>query len=86
MQQTKQNGIDADCSGRMTRNHGLKSRPQLKSMICLYGKCEGFSRWMVWRAEAGRSRRRRCHHTTKDRSSFRVSGLLFLRFIRLWLL
>lgn len=86
MQQTKQNGIDADCSGRMTRNHGLKSRPQLKSMICLYGKCESFSRWMVWRAEAGRSRRRRCHHTTKDRSSFRVSGLLFLRFIRLWLL
>ena len=28
MQQTKQNGIDADCSGRMTRSHGLKSRPQ----------------------------------------------------------
>ena len=74
MQQTKQNGIGTDCSGRMTRSHGLKSRPQLKSMICLYGKCEGFSRWMVWRAEAGRSRRR-CHHTTKDRSSFRVSGL-----------
>lgn len=75
MQQTKQNGIGTDCSGKMTRSHGLKSRPQLKSMICLYGKCEGFSRWMVWQAEAGRSRRRRCHHTTKDRSSFRVSGL-----------
>ena len=74
-QQTKQNGIDADCSGRMTRSHGLKSRPQLKSMICLYGKCEGFSRWMDWRAEAGRSSRRQCHHTPKDRSSFRVSGL-----------
>ena len=26
MQQTKQNGIDTDCSGRMTRSHGLKSR------------------------------------------------------------
>ena len=52
MQQTKQNGIDTDCSGRMTRSHGLKSRPQLKSMICLYGKCEGFSRW--WSGERRR--------------------------------
>ena len=26
MQQTKQNGIGTDCSGKMTRSHGLKSR------------------------------------------------------------